>query len=435
VKRLHRGIVASGAAAPHHENEIVTREGARRLISWNNTILHGPNGNVTGTISIGEDITERKLVEDQLHQSEKLEALGRLSSGVSHDFNNALEIIHGSAEVLERLLRREEVDPDILEYVDIILKSAMSAAGTVKRLQDFARKREDRPASVADLNEVIREAAEITSPRWKSEAEAGGIPLEFIVEPLARKPLVSGVDTELHEILINLINNALDAMPEGGRITLITEDTPEGPRVVLADNGHGMSAEVRARAFEPFFSTKGESGTGMGLSMAFGIVKRYGGSIAIESEEGAGTRISFSLPSSEFVEDDYGEETIIHAGPASILVIEDEPDMVRVVRDLLEEGGYTVEIAGDGATGIEIFSGARHDLVISDLAMPGMSGTEVARRSKDISPATPVFLLTGWQAVMDSEELSECGVDRVMVKPVKKAKLHRNVTEMLTGSG
>ena len=105
------------------------------------------------------------------------------------------------------------------------------------------------------------------------------------------------------------------------------------------------------------------------------------------------------------------------------------------MRDLLEEGGYTVEIAGDGAAGIEIFSGARHDLVISDLAMPGMSGTEVARRSKDISPATPVFLLTGWQAVMDSEELSECGVDRVMVKPVKKAKLHRNVTEMLTGSG
>jgi PAS domain S-box-containing protein len=257
VHDLYLKMIAGGGWRPHHLNEIVTREGARRLISWNNTVLRDPEGNVIGTISIGEDITARKMAEEQLHQSEKIEALGRLSSGVSHDFNNSLGIIHGSADVFERLLGKD-TDAHILDYIDIIQKFAMSAAQTVKRLQDFSRKREDRPVGVADLNVVIREVAEMTSPRWKSEAEAEGVPFEFIVRPLAKRPLVPGVEAELHEILINLINNSLDAMPEGGRLFVTTEDTREGPRVSVKDNGAGMTPEVKARAFEPFFSTKGE---------------------------------------------------------------------------------------------------------------------------------------------------------------------------------
>ncbi|MEE9256736.1 MAG: response regulator, partial [bacterium] len=431
VHDLYMKMIAGGGWRPHHLNEIVTREGARRLISWNNTVLRDPEGHVIGTISIGEDITARKMAEEQLHQSEKLEALGRLSSGVSHDFNNSLGIIHGCAEVLERLLRGDDTDPQILDYIDFIQKSAMSAAQTVKRLQDFSRKREDRPVGVADLNVVIREVAEMTSPRWRSEAEAGGVPFEFIVRPLARRPLVSGVETELHEVLINLINNSLDAMPGGGRLFVTTEDTRDGPKVSVKDNGAGMTPEVKARAFEPFFSTKGEQGTGMGLSMVFGIVKRYGGSIAIESEEGEGTEVGIVLPSSEIQADAPDDKSISPAGPANILVVEDEPEMARVVRDLLEEGGYTVEAVHDGATAVRAFSDRLHDLVISDLAMPGMSGAEVARRIKEISPATPVFILTGWQAVMDPDQMAENGIDRVMVKPVKKVELHRNVSEVL----
>lgn len=375
---------------------------------------------------------ERRSALEHLHQTEKLEALGRLSAGISHDFNNALGIIHGAAELLDRHLRKENIDPAIPEYLDIIMKSAMGAAQTVKRLQDFARKRDDRPVSVADLNEVIRAAAEMTRPRWKSEAEASGLHIELAVEPGAKHPLVSGVETELHEILINLINNALDAMPDGGKIVLSTKDTAGGPRVSIKDTGTGMSPETSARAFEPFFSTKGEQGTGMGLSMVFGIVKRYGGSIGIESEEGAGTEISFTLPPSDIVDVKGNEAAIPSAGPASILIVEDEPDMARVISGLLSEGGYSPEVIHNGLEADRAFSAGRHDLVISDLAMPGISGAEVARRIKEISPATPILLLTGWQAVMSPEEMARSGIDGVMVKPVRKAELLTRVAQALT---
>jgi CheY-like chemotaxis protein len=169
----------------------------------------------------------------------------------------------------------------------------------------------------------------------------------------------------------------------------------------------------------------------MGLSMVFGIVKRYGGSIAIESEEGEGTEVGITLPSSEIQPGAPDDKSISPAGPANILVVEDEPEMARVVRELLEEGGYTVEAVHDGAAAVRAFSDHLHDLVFSDLAMPGMPGTEVARRIKEISPATPVFLLTGWLAVMDPDQMAENGIDRVMVKPVKKVELHRNVSEVL----
>ncbi|MBT3821173.1 MAG: response regulator [Nitrospinaceae bacterium] len=375
---------------------------------------------------------ERRTALDHLHQAEKLEALGRLSAGISHDFNNALGIIHGAAELLDRQLGKENIDPAISEYLDIIMKSAMGAAQTVKRLHDFARKRDDRPASVADLNEAIQAAAEMTRPRWKSEAEASGLQIDLAIRPEARHSLVSGVESELHEILINLINNALDAMPGGGNIVLSTEDTNGGPRVSIKDTGTGMSPETSARAFEPFFSTKGEQGTGMGLSMVFGIIKHYGGSIGIESEAGVGTEISFTLPPSNIVDEKRTETAIPSAGPANILIIEDEPDMARVISDLLSEEGYSPHVIHNGLEATQAFEAGRHDLVISDLAMPGISGSEIARRIKEISPSTPVLLLTGWQAGMPPEEMVQSGIDGIMVKPVRKTELLTRVAQALT---
>ncbi len=417
------------------QNEIITRAGGRRLISWNNTILHDSEGNVAGTISIGEDITVRKQAEDRAIQNQKLEALGRLSSGVAHDFNNALGIIHGGAEVLERILLRSGTDADTLEYLDIIRKSAMSAAHTVKRLQDFARKREDRPLGHADVNHVIRDAAEMTKPRWQSEAETQGITIEMALRPYAANSVVDGEETELQEILINLIINALDAMPEGGRITISSKDTPEGPRVSVRDTGAGMLPEVRERAFEPFFSTKGEEGTGMGLSMVFGIVKRYGGTIDIESTEGTGTTVSFTLPSSEYRKPTAPAKAESIGGTARILLVEDEANMARILRALLEEAGYSIKIARSGAEAIESFKGSYFDLLIIDLGLPDMTGTDAAREIKSGSPETPVILLTGWQTEMTSGKMAEAGLDLVVGKPVRKEELYRAVAGILTGRG
>ncbi|MEE9241332.1 MAG: ATP-binding protein [bacterium] len=374
---------------------------------------------------------EREAVHEKALQNQKLEALGRLSSGVAHDFNNALGIIHGGAEVLERLLKKKDADSDTLEYLDIIQKSAMSAAHTVKRLQDFARKREDRPLGWADVNNVIRDAAEMTKPQWQSEAEARGITVDMALRPNAAHSIVNGDEAELQEILINLIINSLDAMPAGGRITISSEDTPEGPRLSVRDTGGGMPPNVRERAFEPFFSTKGEEGTGMGLSMVFGIVTRYGGAIDIESAEGAGTTVSFTLPASDTrkAPEPTGGET--SSGPARILLVEDERDMARILQELLEEGGYTVEIARTGNEAIEAFSGDAFDLVITDLGVPGLPGTEVAQRIKTMSRDVPVILLSGWQTEMTPGKMAEAGIDLVVGKPVRKDDLHRAVAGIL----
>lgn len=374
---------------------------------------------------------EREEVHEKALRNQKLEALGRLSSGVAHDFNNALGIIHGGAEALERLVRKNGADADMLEYLDIIQKSALSAAHTVKRLQDFARKREDRPLGWANVNDVIRDAAKMTNPQWQSEAEARGITIEMALRPNAAHSIVNGEETELQEILINLIINSIDAMPEGGRITISSEDTPEGPRVSVRDTGTGMPPGVRKHAFEPFFSTKGEEGTGMGLSMVFGIVKRYGGAIDIESAENAGTTVSFVLPASETRTATTHDDKDPPGGSARILLVEDEADMARILQALLEEAGYAVEIARTGKKAIEVSSGADFDLVITDLGLPDLPGTEVAQRIKAASRNLPVILLTGWQTEMTSGKMAEAGIDLVMGKPVRKEDLHRAVARVL----
>lgn len=435
VQRMFKETTAKGQIETHFQNEIITRTGAHRLISWNNTVLRDSEGKIAGTISIGEDITVRRQAEERALQNQKLEALGRLSSGVAHDFNNALGIIHGGAEMLERLITRKGADPDALEYLDIIQKSAMGAAHTVRRLQDFARKREDRPLGYADVNDVIRDAAEMTRPQWKSEADAEGKTIEMAIRPLASHSTVNGEEASLQEVLINLIINAIDAMPDGGRITIATEDTPEGPRISVQDTGIGMPPNVRERAFEPFFSTKGEQGTGMGLSMVFGIVHRHGGTPEIQSEEGAGTTVSFVLPATRKEEPLIEPEARISHPPARILLVEDKPDMARIVRALLEAEKHTVEIAQTGNEAIEAFSKSSHDLVITDLGVPDMTGSEVARRLKSESPNTPIILLTGWQSEMSPEMMTESGIDLVIGKPVTKKELYRAVAGLLEEHG
>ncbi len=377
--------------------------------------------------ALARDVTERTRYEEQLRQSQKLDALGQLASGMAHDINNTLSVIIGHAQFLET----PGLDPEVSRGLRIIEKAALGSARIVKQLQGFARKGEDRPHGVVNLNDVVRDVAEMTRPRWKDEAERKGLVLRMDIEARAEEATVQGDKTELHEALVNLGNNALDAMPEGGRITLSTENAGGRVRVRVSDSGVGMTPEVKERALEPFFTTKGERGTGLGLGMVYWIVERHGGALHIESAPGRGTTVRLEFRVCPRDPQSPREEAPSASHTGKILVIDDDADLVDIFSIVLRSAGNEVETATRPEDGVGLFREGSFDLVITDLGMPGMTGWEVAKAVKAIDPSAGVILVTGWRAEVDSGKAAECGIDQVLGKPVPKKVFLKVVSKVL----
>src|SRR5256886_2497627 len=232
--------------------------------------------------------------QDQLVRTEKLRALGEMASGVAHDFNNLLASILGRAQLTLQRLK----DPQLRKWIQVIERAALDGAQTVRRLQEFTRTRRDQPFVAVDLNEVVREALEMTQARWREEAVSRGVMLE-VKNDLAALPKVAGDPVELREALTNLILNAVDAMPGGGVLTLTTAVVDGAVVVTVGDTGVGIPPAIRDRIFDPFFTTKGPQGTGLGLSMTYAILGRHGARIAVDSEAGRGPTFppTFAPPS------------------------------------------------------------------------------------------------------------------------------------------
>src|SRR5690348_9557951 len=246
---------------------------------------------------LSQHIAEQERIRDQFSQMEKLSALGELASGVAHDFNNTLAGILGRAQLLQRT-----DDPEKLRRgLDIIIKTAEDGAKTVKRIQDFARQRRDHNFELVSIDQILMDASEITRPRWKNCAEASNIHITVDLQ-IGSNVMVMGDDSELREVLVNMVFNAIDAMPEGGTLTLSTRT--EGKHVIIkvTDTGVGMYPEVRSRIFDPFFTTKGTAGLGLGLAVSFGIIRRHGGNIEVASQYGEGTEFRITLPIATIVE-------------------------------------------------------------------------------------------------------------------------------------
>src|SRR5690242_12721744 len=236
-------------------------------------------------------ITEQERIREQFSQMEKLSALGELASGVAHDFNNTLAGILGRAQLLQRT-----TDPEkIKRGLDIIIKTAEDGAKTVKRIQDFARQRRDHNFELVSVDQILTDASEITRPRWKNCAEAASIHIA-LDRQIQSHAMVMGDDSELREVLVNMVFNAIDAMPEGGTLRLATEVANDSVVITIADTGVGMYPEVRSKIFDPFFTTKGKAGLGLGLAVSFGIIRRHGGNIEVESHYGKGTEFRITLP-------------------------------------------------------------------------------------------------------------------------------------------
>ncbi|MEW6419000.1 MAG: response regulator [Nitrospirota bacterium] len=388
-------------------------------------------GKAVGVEFIMRDITERKKIEEQLIQSEKLRVMGQLASGVAHDFNNSLAIILGNTELLAKQV--DILSPEqIKKQLKIIEIAAIDAADTVRRIQEFTRIRADKKFSKVDINKIVEEVKEMSKPRWKDHAQERGINIELTTLLDKNLPLIMGNPSELREVLTNIIFNSIDAMPEGGKIVIETRALDKEVKILVTDTGVGIPKEVKGRIFDPFFTTKGVVSDGLGLSIGYSIISRHGGRIDIESEEGKGTTVIINLPVPPELEEVAEKEVPIkEAKRTNILVIEDE-EMVRVILEqLLTRSGHNVFNASSGQEGLNIFYKGGIDMVFTDLGMPGISGWEVARSIKAKDSTIPVILITGWGVQIDDEEVKKSGVDLVVSKPFKFDQVLNIVAEAL----
>lgn len=365
-----------------------------------------------------------KLRETQqaVMQQERLRAVGTMASGIAHDINNALSPV---ALYTQSLLEGDENLSDrARSYLETTQRAIEDVAHTVARLRDFYRQREQQaPHTPVQLNQLAQHAIDLTRARWSDMSMKAGVTINVKPDLARDLPAVMGVEPEIREALVNLILNAVDAMPEGGEITVRTNFAGKTARLEVADTGAGMSEETRRRCLEPFFTTKGERGTGLGLAMVYGIAQRHNATIEIDSALGKGTTVSmvFRLPE---VVSAAPKQTVVASGPTkkhNLLLIDDDPLVLQSLRTTLEIEGHKVTTANDGQKGIDTFTaeharGVVFSVVITDLGMPHVDGRKVAAAVKALSPTTPILLLTGWGQGMTQEETPQY-VDGVLAKP------------------
>ncbi|HLW23912.1 MAG TPA: ATP-binding protein [Steroidobacteraceae bacterium] len=384
-----------------------------------------------------EDLRQSQQV---VMQQERLRVLGQMASGIAHDINNALSPV---ALYTDSLLANERgLSEKARAYLETIRQAIEDAAETIGRLRQFygARQPETILAPVL-LNSLVEQVVNLTRARWSDMPRAQGIEIRLDTELAADLPAVLGSESEIRDALVNLVFNAVDAMPGGGVLTMRTRLATEDGEVDIevCDSGTGMDEATVAKCLEPFFTTKGERGTGLGLAMVYGMAQRHGGRLAIESAVGRGTTMRLSFPVAPAPAAGPSTELVTESVPMRlrILLVDDDPLLLQSLKDALEGEGHTVEGASGGEEGIDRFraasaAGTPFAVVITDLGMPYVDGKKVALAVKAVSPATPVIMLTGWGRPMAAEAAPPM-VDRVLAKPPKLAQLRETLARCCNG--
>lgn len=377
-------------------------------------------GQFSGILGIARDITEEKQAAEMAARSDKLHAIGQMASGVAHDFNNVLATILGRAQILKKLSDNEQ----IRRGLEIIETAALDGANTARRIQNFSRLNQELHLSSVDVNEIVKDCLDLTSSRWHEDALAKGISYK-IDTSLNPDATVLADPSELREVFVNLLFNALDAMPTGGVIHITTRSRDGQVAIAFTDTGTGMTEEVKSKIFEPFFTTKGKSGTGLGLSVSMSIISRFGGRIEVDSTLGQGTTFTILLPYHQLEPEEMVKnseslkpETSIYR----ILVIDDEDAVREVLSDMLELEGHSVTQASSGTEGLDILSREYFNIVFTDLVLPDMDGWKVASRIKEQNSGTKVVLVTGYGSEISQDRTSI--VDLVFHKPFQIDALH-----------
>lgn len=374
-------------------------------------------------------------------QQERLRALGQMASGIAHDINNAISPVTLYVDAL--LTGDPTLSARAREYLTIVQQAAQDVAHTVARLREFYRPPADlQEALPVDLGQIVPQVVELTRAKWRDEPQQRGITITVQTELQAEGlPWVLGVESELREALTNLVFNAVDAMPQGGVLTLRTRATPTAVLLEVSDTGIGMDEVTRQRCLEPFYTTKGERGTGLGLAMVYGVLERHAPQLAIESTVGHGTTMRLLFPRAPSHSATAAQRVEVKASPAHlrILVIDDDPLLRRLLQDVLQSDGHAVTVADGGEAGLVAVRAAQarqepFAVVLTDLGMPGMDGREVARAVKHAAPATPVILLTGWGQALQQDGPVSPHIDYLLSKPPKLREL-RAALVAVTGPG
>ena len=378
------------------------------------------------------NITSRKRMEKILIQSEKLRAMGVMAAGIAHDFNNVLAIINGYTQLLECSCDGNE---ELLKGFRAINKAVDDGSETVRRLSEFTRMGKSTAKHISlNMVEIIEQSINFSKPKWKDVAQAGGATYEMDTEGLSPVRAVLGNPPELREIVINIINNAIDAMPEGGRITFQTWEKGDTVFIGIADDGCGMSKEVQSKIFDPFYTTKGLEGSGLGMSVSYGIIGKHGGKIDLISKEGKGTifTIEFPVATEEILPEISIEPVIdIQAENYRILVVDDVKEISDLLHVFLSRQGYNVDSVESGDAAIKMLEKERYDLIICDLGMPQVSGWDVIKAVESLDKKPKIGLITGWADMLDSLNQDDMGIDFIISKPIKYKKLSTIVKETL----
>ncbi len=384
--------------------------------------IRGADGVIIGAVGVFRDVTRERERNEADARAHRQRALGELAHGMAHDLNNTLALILGHADLLAQQLGDHHPGADLAH---IICQGVEEAAAAVRRLQRFARTQPSALSHRVDVSRLLTDTIELTRPRWRTAADApaGGIDVQVACAPGV--PPVLGDPGELHELLTNLVLNAVDAMPGGGRLALAARDVDGGVELLVGDSGVGMPREVQARAFDPYFTTKGERGTGLGLALVESIAQRHRGRVSLESAPTRGTTIRVWLPAAP-PEEAAGPTPAREPGRAlRVLAVEDEAALGRMLQRLLEGAGHEVMVCLSGADAVARFAAdpSAFDAVLTDVGMPGFSGWQVCRAVRDARPGVPVVLVTGWGATISDAELQRAGVSAVVAKPYRRQHL------------
>lgn len=383
------------------------------------------------TQELEKTLAELRTTQQRVVQQERLHALGMMATGIAHDFNNVLALIMGYSELLLNDNGRADRKEKTSKYLRTVIGAAQDAAQMVNRLAQF-----HRPPSETDLRQrvrlgqIVEQAIALTMPKWKGQAMARGVDIEM-VQQLDNVPDIAGDPAELRELLTNMIFNAVDAMPDGGTVTV--KICAHGDCVVLkvADTGTGMTEEVRQRCLEPFFTTKGEGGSGLGLAMIYGIVQRHGGTLDIETQVGVGTKFEIRLPIYEGIQKEDTVPADNFSGPLKILAVDDQPVLCEILTEYLEGDCHKVTTAHTGDQALKRFQENDFDLVITDQAMPGMNGDQLAATIRHLQPTVPIMLLTGFGDT-DASSANRSNVDVIVGKPINLPTLRQAIAKLMS---
>lgn len=375
--------------------------------------------------------------QDQLVRAERMRALGEMARGIAHDFNNALNAILGQTGVLAALVGDR---PAAAEALERLRKVALDGAATIRRVQEFSGQRRDRDFDRVDLAALARTIAD--------ELRAGAVAGIDVVLRVGAEAVVEGNAEELGELVRVLVDNAIEAMPNGGTLTVeLAAAGPHELELTVTDTGIGMAPSVRRRALDPFFTTKGAPKKGLGLAVAYGVVKRHGGRLELDSRLGVGdgTCVRVRLPAAPPVEIE-AERPAAPApaatrprpptnGARRVLLVEDDPDNRDAMASLLSLGGFEVTAADCGAAGVRAFAAGVFDVVLTDLGLPDMDGWQVAGEIKQAAPAMPIALITGWGLSLDRDEIRRRGVDLLVKKPLDPRAFLGQIENLLQVGG